>query len=102
MSSATRGAVVAVALALTAAVLVWNGIFDLHVSRGEKQYLIEEARFRLGERSAPSMSAIMADTVRDGARRATWWGLVVFGLSLGASYAAARPHRRPPTADRRP
>jgi hypothetical protein len=90
MSLAVRRWVVALALASTSAFLVWNGVFGLHVSRGEKQYLIEEARHRLGERPAPSMSGIMADTVRDGARQATWWAVVVFGLNLAASYAARR------------
>jgi hypothetical protein len=90
MSLAVRRWVVALALASTSAFLVWNGVFGLHVSRGEKQYLIEEARHRLGERSAPSMSGIMADTVRDGARQATWWAVVVFGLNLAASFAARR------------
>lgn len=90
MSPSVRRWVVALALAATSAFLVWNGVFDLHVSRGEKQYLIEEARHRLGERPPPSMSGIMADTVRDGARQATWWAAVVFGLNLAASYAAAR------------
>lgn len=90
MNPAVRRWVVALALAATSAFLVWNGVFGLHVSRGEKQYLIEEARHRLGERPAPSMSEIMADTVREGARQATWWAVVVFGLNLTASYAAAR------------
>jgi hypothetical protein len=90
MSLAVRRWVVALALATTSAFLVWNGVFGLHVSRGEKQYLIEGARHRLGERPAPSMSGIMADTVRDGARQATWWAVVVFGLNLAASYAARR------------
>jgi hypothetical protein len=93
MSSALRSAVVSVALSLTAAFLVWNGVFGLHVSRGEKQYLLEEARFRLGEHPAPSMSTIMADTVRDGVWRATSWGAVVFVLALAASHAATRQPR---------
>lgn len=90
MNPSVRRWVVALALAATSALLVWNGVFDLHVSRGEKQYLIEEARHRLGEHPAPSLSGIMAETVRDGARQATWWAVVVFGLNLTASYAATR------------
>ncbi len=94
MTARTRGVVVALAIATISAFLVWNGIFGLHVSRGEKQYLIEEARFRLGERPAPSLPAIMADTVRAGARQATEWAVVVFVLSVAASYAGARLTRR--------
>lgn len=93
MSQRPRGTLIAVALAVTAALLVWNGIFDLHVDLGEKRYLLEEARARLAEGPAPSMSAIMADTVRDGARQATWWAVVVLGLTLAASRAAARQPR---------
>lgn len=93
MTARTRGIAVGVVLSLTAAFLVWNGMFGLHVSRGEKQYLLEEARYRLGESEAPSLSGIMADTVRDGARQATWWGGVVLGLGLAATYAASRQPR---------
>lgn len=95
MTASSRGLVAAAALALLSAFLVWNGIFGLHVSRGEKQYLLEEARYELGERAMPSMSVIMDDTVREGARQATHWALVVGGLGLTAVYAAYRAARRP-------
>jgi hypothetical protein len=86
---------VALIIASAAAFLVWNGIFGLHVSRGEKQYLLEEARHAAGRRvTMPSAPAIMTDTVRDGARQASRWALVVFIASLGASYAGARLTRR--------
>ena len=65
-----RPSVLGLVLAAVTAFLVWNGIFGLHVSRGEKQYLLEEARYRLGERAAPSLPVIMEDTVRAGAAEA--------------------------------
>ena len=78
------------AIALTAAFLVWNGIFDLHVSRGEQRYLMEAARHRAGEVVPPSMSAIMAEATRDGLWQATCWAVVVGGLTLAAGGVAAR------------
>ena len=94
MTHGWRARVVSLALAATTAFLVWNGVFGLHVSRGEKQYLVEEACHRLGECAAPSLSAIMAETVRDGALQATLWAIVVFGGNLAGAYAAARFSRR--------
>lgn len=86
-----RALVVALLLAGATAFLVWNGIFGLHISRGEKQYLLEEARHAAGRRATmPSAPAIMADTARNGAREASRWAVVVFLSSLGASYAGAR------------
>lgn len=90
MTSSARAHVVVVVLAMTTAFLVWNGIFDLHVSRGEQRYLLEAARHRAGEVSPPSMSAMMAQAARDGAWQATWWALVVGGLCLSAGGVAAR------------
>jgi len=96
MSASRRVVIVPLALAALAAFLVWNGIFGLHVSRGEKQYLLEEARHAAGRRAAaPSVSVIMADTVRNGAAEATRWAGVVFVLSLAACATAARAGRRP-------
>lgn len=77
-------------LASLTAFLVWNGIFGLHVSRGEKQYLLEEARYRLGERETPSLPVIMEDTVRAGAAQATRWALVVFVLTAAAGLSPRR------------
>ncbi len=81
-----RPSVLGLVLAAVTAFLVWNGMFGLHVSRGEKQYLLEEARYRLGERDAPSLPVIMEDTVRAGAAEATRWAVVVFVLSAAASF----------------
>jgi hypothetical protein len=83
--TAWRPTALGLILAALTAFLVWNGIFGLHVSRGEKQYLIEEARYRLGERDAPSLPQIMDETVRAGAAEATRWALVVFVLTAAAS-----------------
>ena len=43
--------VTAYLLCLTTAFLVWNGIFGLLVSRGEKQYLLDQARHERGRRA---------------------------------------------------
>jgi hypothetical protein len=93
--TAGRGLLAAMAgLPLLCGVLVWNGIYELHVSRGEKQYLLEHARSATGRGEAPSMQAIMGETVRAGARQASWWALVAAGLGMGAAGAGLRAGRR--------
>jgi len=70
--------------------IVWNGVLDLHVSRGERRYLLEQARHELGQAAEPSLSAILGDAVRSGARQATWWAVLTGGLTLSAGLAGRR------------
>lgn len=81
-------------LPVLSAFLVWNGVFGLHVSRGEQKYLVEQARHELGLQAPPSMSAVMAEAVQAGARQAWWWALVIGGLTLTTAVVATRSARR--------
>lgn len=72
----TRGLLV---LWAAIALLVWNGIFDLYVSRGAREYLQMAAEAELGRGSTPSMGDVMAWTNRRGAVAATGWAALVFG-----------------------
>lgn len=68
-------------LALGAA--IWNGFFDLYVSRGAREYgqlRVEHARDGLPE---PDMKEMMARANLDGAVRSTMWAVVVVGAGLG-------------------
>jgi hypothetical protein len=78
--------------------LVWNLVFDLWVGQGERQYLWERARFRLGEGRAVSLDGSMASSVRSGIWVATAWSIVVVAAVIGASYLAYR-RGRPVTND---
>lgn len=89
-----RALVVSYLLCLGAAFLVWNGIFGLMVSRGEKQYLLDQARHELGLGPVASLPQRMDGTIRDGAREATRWAVVVFVLGVAAVWVSGRGQRR--------
>lgn len=68
-----------VGLWLVVAILVWNTVFDLYVSRGAREYLQMAAEAELGRGPVPAMREVMDQTSRRGAMAATRWALVVFG-----------------------
>ncbi|WP_291987779.1 hypothetical protein [Luteitalea sp.] len=92
--SARRTRWLAHALCLFTAFLVWNGIFGLLVSRGEKQYLLDQARYELRLGPEASLPARMRDTIRDGAKEATRWAVVVFVLASAAVWVGGRAGSR--------
>jgi TRAP-type C4-dicarboxylate transport system permease large subunit len=86
-------------IAAVTAVLVWNVVFDLWLGQGERQYLWERARYRLGEGPAVSLDGSMASSIRGGVWVATAWAAVVVAAILGASYVAYRRGRREHTTN---
>jgi len=86
----TRRRLVAYGLCLFTAVLVWNGIFGLLVSRGEKQYLLDQARHELRLAPEASLPERMRGTIRNGVVEATRWAVVVFALGAVAVWVAGR------------
>jgi hypothetical protein len=92
--TARRARRVAYGLCLFTAFLVWNGIFGLLVSRGEKQYLLDQARHELHRGPRASLPDRMRTTVHGGVIEATRWAVVVFVLTAGAvRLATRRPER---------
>lgn len=63
-------------------VVVWNGIFDILVTRGVKEYLYRSAEHELGRGPAVTMNQIMGQTVADAAVTASLWALFVGGAGL--------------------
>ena len=55
-----RRAVLA-AIWIIAGAAIWNGFFDLYVSRGEREYLQKRAEFELGLGAEPSIAAVMGE-----------------------------------------
>jgi hypothetical protein len=82
------------AIAALTGFFVWNLVFDLWVGQGERQYLWERARFRLGEGPGVSLDGSMASSVEGGIWVATAWTIVVVAAVLGASYLAYRAGKR--------
>ena len=81
---------IAYLICLATAFLVWNGIFGLLVSRGEKQYLLDQARHELGRGPDVSLPWRMDTTIQGGVREASRWAIVVFGLSATAVWLVSR------------
>ncbi|MCL4812960.1 MAG: hypothetical protein KJ061_10765 [Vicinamibacteraceae bacterium] len=77
--------------ALSAA--VWNGFFDVLVNRGEKGYLLAQARAELGLGPRVTMGEVMATTVEDAARVSTRWAVIVLAAGLVATGITARRPR---------
>jgi len=89
-----RARLVAYLLCLGTAFLVWNGVFGLLVSRGEKQYLLDQARHELGLGPVASLPSRMEGTIADGTREATRWAVVVFVLGAAAVWISGRGQRQ--------
>jgi dUTP pyrophosphatase len=69
-------------------ILVWNGFFDILVTRGEKQYLLSQARYELGLGPRVTMDEIMTQTVADARRIATLWAAIVFAAGAACLEAS--------------
>ena len=80
---------------LALGVAVWNGFFDLYVSRGAREYgqLRVEHEFRNGP--DPDMLAVMARAQRDGVRGATIWAGLVVAAGWGTIWVVQRRGARP-------
>ena len=67
---------------LIVAVVVWNGIYDMMLKRGIKEYLFRAALFDAGRGAAPSIAGIMDKTVFDATWIATVWAcsILIAGL----------------------
>jgi hypothetical protein len=64
---------------LALAAVVWNGIFDLYVSRGVREYGQLRVEHELGRGPDPDMIGVMARAQGDGVRAATGWAVLVAG-----------------------
>lgn len=61
---------------------LWNGVFDLYVSRGAREYLQRRAEFELHRGPEPSMAAVMDGAKRDGMVAASLWSVIVIGFGF--------------------
>ena len=69
-------------------VAVWNGFFDLYVSRGAREYGQKQAEFELGLGPQPSMSAVMSSAKHDGVVMSTIWAVAIAGLGFATIRAS--------------
>jgi hypothetical protein len=65
---------------LALGVAIWNGFFDLYVSRGAREYGQLRVEHELGRGPEPDMNDVMTRAQHDGVVGASIWaGLVVIG-----------------------
>ena len=68
---------IAAALWLLLGVAVWNGFYDLYVSRGARDYGQLRVEAELGRGAEPDMTQVMARARRDGVVAATMWSVLI-------------------------
>lgn len=68
---------IAAALWLVLGVAVWNGFYDLYVSRGAREYGQLRVEAELGRTAEPDMTQVMARARRDGTVAATIWAALI-------------------------
>ena len=78
---------------LVVGIAVWNGFFDLYVSRGAREYAQLRLEHELKIGPAPDMNAVMARATRDGVWGASLWAAGVVACGWATIYYArkARP-----------
>jgi hypothetical protein len=67
----------ATGLWLVVALVVWNGLYDLLLTRGVKEVLFRAALYEAGRGPEYSMAQIMEVTVRDAVWVCTLWASVI-------------------------
>jgi hypothetical protein len=75
---------------LAIGVAVFNGFFDLYISRGAREYLQLQAEYQLGRREEPSMAGVMDQARRMGLIASTGWAVLVTGAGLGTLAVTGR------------
>ena len=76
----------AVTFWIVMAIVVWNGLYDLRITLGVREYLMNQALHDAGRGPEIAISDAMHETVRDAVKVATLWG----GIILGAGLATVR------------
>ncbi len=80
------------ALWILVGVAIWNGFFDLYVSRGAREYGQKQAEYELGLGPQPSMALVMSNAKHDGLVMSTIWASAIVAAGF-ATIAIARARR---------
>ena len=73
---------IAIALWVLMAIVVWNGLYDLRITLGVRDYLMQQALHDAGRGPAVTISAAMEDTVRDAVKVASLWSAIILACGL--------------------
>ena len=91
MTSPRSARRIALAVWTLLAVVVWNGLYDLRITLGVRDYLLKQALFDLGRGPAIVLSDAMRDTVRDAVLVASLWAAIIFVAGLWTIRALTSP-----------
>jgi hypothetical protein len=75
---------------LVVSFVIWNGFFDILITRGEKQYLLSQARAELGLEPPRTIDEVMGRTIADARRVASIWAILVFVSGITSTLVAGR------------
>jgi hypothetical protein len=81
--TAARARRLAVALWIAMAVVVWNGLYDLRITLGVRDYLMKQALHDAGRGPAVTLAEAMAATRKDAVIVASLWAAIVLAAGLG-------------------
>ena len=78
---------------LAVGIAVFNGFFDLYISRGAREYLQLQAEYELGRGDEPSMSGVMDQARRMGLVASSLWAIMITGAGWSTlALTSRRPH----------
>jgi len=80
----------AVVLWLVLGAAIWNGFFDLYVSRGAREYGQLRVEHELGRGPEPDMKEVMGRAQRDGAVAASLWAVLVIAAGAGTLWVGRK------------
>ena len=79
----TRSRRAAVGIWIVMAIVVWNGLYDLRITLGVRDYLLKEALHEAGRGPVVVMADAMRATVKDAVLVASLWAAIILVACLG-------------------
>ena len=73
------------ALWIGLAIVAWNGLYDLRITLGVRDYLMKQAMHDAGRGPAVSLAEEMRATVHDAVLVASLWAVIIAGVGLATT-----------------
>jgi hypothetical protein len=73
----------AIGIWVAMAIVVWNGLYDLRITLGVRDYLMKQALHDAGRGPAVTIAEAMAATRKDAVAVASLWAVIVLAAGLG-------------------
>jgi hypothetical protein len=86
----------AIAFWVAMAIVVWNGLYDLRITLGVRDYLMKQALHDAGRGPAVIVADAMHDTVRDAVFVASLWAAIILAAGFATVTIMIRAARSEP------